>query len=539
MLWLVAVFVSLGWVLSLCFHEFGHALIAYWGGDTSVKEKGYLTFNPLKYTDPGLSLVLPIFFLLLGGIALPGGAVYINQKLLRDRKWQSAVSAAGPLANILVVLFFSIPFQLGWNQVTLDRNNVLNSAILSASLAFLILINTYVVILNLLPLPSLDGYGIIEPWLPPAWQRQFRQFGQYGIWVLIALLWFVQPFNQLLWNVARAITESLGVPLETALVGGEIFRQYSFLLVGVLILGLWIFGSKEKRWYGKGNNWAGMKRYAKALDCYEKALAINANFAEAWQAKGYVLTQLQRYEEAIAAYDRAISLQPQNTSLLMARGEILQALQRQEEAIASFDRAVELQPENAEVWFYRGSLLLDLQQWENALLSFDRALALSLPRDKTAMTWYSRSYALAQLKQDKAALEACDRALKLDPNSYTYLIWRGDLLASLNRSEERLAAYNRALKFKPNLAQLWLKRGEVLRQLQRYEEAIASCARALALEPKTAEIWYEQARCYCLQGNIERAIESLKSAIAIDSRYRELAIANPDFTAARQKNSFP
>ncbi|BBD63966.1 peptidase, M50 family protein [Nostoc commune NIES-4072] len=70
-MWLVAVFICLGWILSLCLHEFGHALIAYWGGDTSVKDKGYLTLNPLKYTEPSLSLVLPLFFLLIGSIALP------------------------------------------------------------------------------------------------------------------------------------------------------------------------------------------------------------------------------------------------------------------------------------------------------------------------------------------------------------------------------------------------------------------------------------------------------------------------------------
>ncbi len=94
-MWLVAVFVCLGWVLSLCLHEFGHAITAYWGGDTSVKDKGYLTLNPFKYTDPGLSLFMPLLFLLLGGFALPGGAVYIDNSKLRNRWWNSAVSAAG------------------------------------------------------------------------------------------------------------------------------------------------------------------------------------------------------------------------------------------------------------------------------------------------------------------------------------------------------------------------------------------------------------------------------------------------------------
>jgi Zn-dependent protease len=60
--------VLVGWIFSLCLHEFSHALVAYYGGDTSVRDKGYLTFNPLKYTHPLYSIVLPLLFLVMGGI---------------------------------------------------------------------------------------------------------------------------------------------------------------------------------------------------------------------------------------------------------------------------------------------------------------------------------------------------------------------------------------------------------------------------------------------------------------------------------------
>jgi hypothetical protein len=89
--YLLAIAVIVGWIASVCLHEFGHAIVAYWGGDTTVKDKGYLTLNPLKYTDIGYSLALPVVFLILGGIALPGAAVYINHTLLRSRAWNSAI----------------------------------------------------------------------------------------------------------------------------------------------------------------------------------------------------------------------------------------------------------------------------------------------------------------------------------------------------------------------------------------------------------------------------------------------------------------
>src|SRR3990172_4827518 len=96
--------VLIGWIFSLCLHEFSHALVAYLGGDTSVKDKGYLTFNPLKYTHPVYSIVLPLVFLVMGGIGLPGGAVYIETERLRSPRWRSAVSLAGPLANLVVAI---------------------------------------------------------------------------------------------------------------------------------------------------------------------------------------------------------------------------------------------------------------------------------------------------------------------------------------------------------------------------------------------------------------------------------------------------
>ncbi|MDY7016284.1 MAG: tetratricopeptide repeat protein, partial [Cyanobacteriota bacterium] len=374
-MWLVAVLVCLGWVVSLCFHEFGHAIVAYWGGDTSVKEKGYLTFNPLKYTDPGLSLVLPLVFLLVGGIALPGGAVYINHNLLRDRKWESAVSAAGPIANILVVFMLAVPFQLGWHLIELDRDTFLTGTFIFYSLAFLILINIYVIFINLLPIPSLDGYGIIKPWLPRPVQRQFEKVGQYGIWILIGLLWFVQPFNQFLWSLTARVSQFLRVPIYSAVEGGAIFREHSLILVVGLLAVLWVFGSKEKQWYVKGNNWVGVKRYPRALTCYEKALEVKPDYVEAWQGKGYVLMQLQRYEEAIACYDKAVELQPEQSHAWFVRGVILTDLQRYEEALTSFDRAISLQSENGEIWLYQGQTLLGLQRYEDAIASFDCAIS--------------------------------------------------------------------------------------------------------------------------------------------------------------------
>jgi hypothetical protein len=111
-------FIIGGWIISLCLHEFGHAVTAFWGGDESVEDKGYLTLNPLKYTHPIISIVIPLIMVLMGGIGFPGGAVYIDIHALRKPWYRSLVSAAGPFANFICLLLLALPFtKLPFNYI--------------------------------------------------------------------------------------------------------------------------------------------------------------------------------------------------------------------------------------------------------------------------------------------------------------------------------------------------------------------------------------------------------------------------------------
>src|SRR5207248_6130390 len=101
--------VLIGWVMSVTLHEFGHGLVGWWGGDYTIRERGGLTLNPLQYVDPLMSIILPVVFLIMGGIPLPGGATYIRRDLLRSKGWDTAVSAAGPAMNLIIFGLLMIP----------------------------------------------------------------------------------------------------------------------------------------------------------------------------------------------------------------------------------------------------------------------------------------------------------------------------------------------------------------------------------------------------------------------------------------------
>ena len=206
--------VIIGWVFSLCLHEFSHALVAYYGGDYTVKDKGYLTFNPLKYTHPVYSLLMPMIFLLMGGIGLPGGAVYIEKWRLRSREWATAVSLAGPFSNALLALILGM----------ILRFSPINASGIWPGLAFLAFLQISAVVLNLIPLPPFDGFGAIEPYLPMDIRMKLAQTQGMLSWIVIILLWQVPFIGSMFWGLVGFLAQLAGIPLQLAGLGLGQFR---------------------------------------------------------------------------------------------------------------------------------------------------------------------------------------------------------------------------------------------------------------------------------------------------------------------------
>ncbi|MFF7276144.1 site-2 protease family protein [Streptomyces griseorubiginosus] len=214
----VFLFVTGAWIVSLCLHEYAHARTALHSGDITIGAKGYLTLNPLKYTHALLSIVLPVIFVIMGGIGLPGGAVFIERDRIRGRWRHSLISAAGPLTNVLFALACTAPF---W----LDALDGVPLAFRSA-LAFLALLQVSAAILNFLPVPGLDGYGVIEPWLSYNIKRQVEPFAPFGLLFVFALLW-VPQVNAVFFDIVDAVLNRLGVPQELASIGRSLYRLWN------------------------------------------------------------------------------------------------------------------------------------------------------------------------------------------------------------------------------------------------------------------------------------------------------------------------
>jgi Zn-dependent protease len=192
-------FVAATWILSVGVHEFGHAFVAHKAGDTTIVEKGYLTLDPLKYSDLVTTVLFPLIALALGGIGFPGGAVYLREDLMRSKGWRSLASLAGPLGTlaVLVVLALALPF--------------VASAALRNALSLLAMLQASALVLNLLPIPGLDGYGVIRPFLPDRIRAGMVKVERVGFLILFALIFWVPGVSDFIFAAALAITDLLGV----------------------------------------------------------------------------------------------------------------------------------------------------------------------------------------------------------------------------------------------------------------------------------------------------------------------------------------
>jgi Zn-dependent protease len=204
--------VIIGWVMSVTLHEFAHGIVGYWGGDYTVRERGGLTLNPLQYVDPVMSLILPTIFLLMGSVPLPGGVTYIRRDLLRSRAWDSAVSAAGPAMNLILYGLLAIPLMpsFGWIPVMPGVEWTTAQKFVGA-MCYLQLMTVF---LNLIPVPPLDGFGIIAPHLDPDLRTKLSTPP------VSTVLFF--GYFMLLWNAPGFIRVIQG--WANAVMGDELFR---------------------------------------------------------------------------------------------------------------------------------------------------------------------------------------------------------------------------------------------------------------------------------------------------------------------------
>lgn len=199
-------------LLSLTVHELAHAFVAYKTGDSTAKDAGRLTVNPIKHLDLVGSVMMP-FISFASGLLLIGWAkpVPVNRANFKNPfKDDALVSFAGPLSNFVLAILFALLLSLVYNfQLT-------SSGLIINLIWYGVFFNIFLFAFNLLPIPPLDGSHILFDLFPNRLTAKYLSFGFYG--TIILLLFIYSPLWSYFFGIIHYIVKSLlifaGLPVD-------------------------------------------------------------------------------------------------------------------------------------------------------------------------------------------------------------------------------------------------------------------------------------------------------------------------------------
>ncbi|MEG4114041.1 MULTISPECIES: tetratricopeptide repeat protein [unclassified Microcoleus] len=262
-------------------------------------------------------------------------------------------------------------------------------------------------------------------------------------------------------------------------------------------------------------------RLTEAIAHYRQALAIDRNLAETASNLGSALAEAGETKEAIAQYERALSLNPNCAEALINLGLLREEQGDVAEAISCYEQAIQVNP-NCAVAYLNLGIALEAQgeeagaNYEQAIANYERAIAIE-PNYVDALN----RLAYASIRQGKIpdAIAYHDRALALQPNLAETDLAFASSLSSPDKLDEDLAVCQQAIQALPTSAQAHCNLGIVLHKQGKIEDAIACYQQALSLKPDFPQAWNNLGKAFEEAGNMAGAIDCYRRAIELKPGY--------------------
>lgn len=197
-------------IISLGIHEAAHAWVALQCGDTTARDLGRITLNPIAHIDPFMTVILPAMLAFSGGMIF-GGAKPVPvdfNRLRHPLRDMALVALAGPVSNLLLAVVFFVPL-----KAALAFGGYEGGQLLPVVLATCVQFNLVLAVFNLLPIPPLDGSRVMAWLLPEGLRRPYVALERFGLILVVILIMLVQPVNTMLseavsglWGTLDAMT---------------------------------------------------------------------------------------------------------------------------------------------------------------------------------------------------------------------------------------------------------------------------------------------------------------------------------------------
>jgi Zn-dependent protease len=208
-----------GLIMGVVIHEYAHGFIAYKNGDSTARNMGRLTLNPIAHIDLFGTILLPLLLILInsGIIFSYAKPVPINPGYFRNyRKGLRYTSLAGPTSNLIFAfavgliygLFYFIFFRVTSGQMMSDSLGFKTFELVSQIFQGAIYINIFLAIFNFIPIPPLDGSKIVASFLPDEAMFRYLSFGRFGFIIIFLFLFlggrifwnFISPVFNIIYN---------------------------------------------------------------------------------------------------------------------------------------------------------------------------------------------------------------------------------------------------------------------------------------------------------------------------------------------------
>lgn len=199
-------------IIAIVFHEVAHGLVANLLGDPTARERKRLSLNPLRHVDPVGTLLVPGFLAVVGGpiFGWAKPVPVIKERLNNPRFGMMAVAAAGPATNFVLAAIGAVLLGLFAQHLTPEPGA--QPGLLAQGLFYFILINVFLGVFNLLPIPPFDGSHIVEGAMPRSMVHLYEKLRPFGMLLFVGLVlitWYAPE--------AGVLDKTIGPPVDWAL----------------------------------------------------------------------------------------------------------------------------------------------------------------------------------------------------------------------------------------------------------------------------------------------------------------------------------